>query len=138
MKFKNQLQKLMADLKLERKQFCSITGVPYGSLYDWLTTDKEPSDTRKGQIAEALGLAPDYFGALPQEPLENSKVQKAQNFTPKEASELMGVGIQFIYNGLQQGVFPWGYAVNRDGNWSYWINKNKFFSIEGFAPTTVG
>ena len=23
-------------------------------------------------------------------------------------------------------------AVNRDGNWSYWINRQKFFTIEGF------
>ena len=126
MKFKNHLKKILEGL--DRKTFCSLTGVPPSSLSIWLNSDVEPSETRKGQIAEALGLDADYFGILSDRPLN----PKEMNFTPLEASRFMGVGVQFIYNGLQQKVFPWGYAVNRDGNWSYWINRKKFFDVEGF------
>ncbi len=126
MTFKQHLKKILEGL--DRKTFCSLTGVPPSSLSIWLNSDVEPSETRKGQIAEALGFDADYFGILSDKPLN----PKEMNFTPLEASKLMGVGVQFIYNGLQQKVFPWGYAVNRDGNWSYWINRKKFYEIEGF------
>ena len=126
MRFKQHLRKILEGLN--RKTFCEMTGVPASSLSIWLNSDVEPSETRKVQIAEALGLDADYFGILSDKPLK----PKDMNFTPFEASKLMGVGVQFIYNGLQQRVFPWGYAVNRDGNWSYWINKKKFYEIEGF------
>ena len=125
MKFKQHLKEILE--QMSRKNFCSMTGVPASSLSIWLNSDVEPSRERQEQIARSLGLEADYFGALVQRPSEPKT-----SFTPLEASKLMGVGVQFIYNGLQQRVFPWGYAVNRDGNWSYWINKKKFYEIEGF------
>ena len=125
MNFKQHLKKILESL--DRKTFCSMTDVPQSSLSIWLNSEVEPSETRKAQIAKSLGLEADYFGALVQRPSEPKT-----SFTPLEASKLMGVGVQFIYNGLQQRVFPWGYAVNRDGNWSYWINRKKFYEIEGF------
>ena len=126
MTFKQHLKKILEGLN--RKTFCEMTGVPASSLSIWLTSDVEPSDERKRQIAETLGLDSDFFGVLKDEPVQPS----AGGFTPLDASRLMGVGVQFIYAGLQQGVFPWGYAVNRNGSWSYWINRNKFLLTEGF------
>jgi len=37
-----------------------------------------------------------------------------------------------IRAGLQQGVFPWGYAIQTsDHKWSYIINRKRFEEIEG-------
>lgn len=37
-----------------------------------------------------------------------------------------------IRYGLQQRVFPWGYAVQEaSGKWSYIINRRRFEQIEG-------
>lgn len=125
MKFKNHLKKILEGL--DRKTFCSMTRVPASSLSIWLNSDVEPSELRKQQIAEALGLDSDFFGVFSKE-----FQPERESFTPKEASEMMGCGVEFVHCGLQQGVFPWGYAVNRDGKWSYWINRKKFLDVEGF------
>lgn len=132
MKFKTGLKKILEGL--DRKAFCSMTGVPASSLSIWLNSDVEPSETRKQRIAEALGLDPSFFGDFGGGLLE----PKRESLTPKEASRMMGCGVEFVHSGLQQGVFPWGYAVNRDGNWSYWINRKKFFDVEGFKDDESG
>ena len=125
MKFKNHLKKILEGL--DRKTFCSLTGVPASSLSIWLNSDVEPSELRKQQIAEALGLDSDFFGVFRKE-----FQPERESFAPKEASEMTGCGVEFVHCGLQQRVFPWGYAVNRDGKWSYWINRKKFLDVEGF------
>ena len=39
-----------------------------------------------------------------------------------------------VRKGLQQGVFPWGYAVHTsDNRWSYFINAKRFAEVEGIA-----
>ena len=51
--------------------------------------------------------------------------------TVKEVSIRMGASEQFIRIGLQQGLFPWGYAVRMSPNrFTYYINRKKFESLE--------
>ena len=38
----------------------------------------------------------------------------------------MGVSEQFVRLGLQQGRFPWGYAVKMHKRYSYYINERRF------------
>jgi hypothetical protein len=47
-----------------------------------------------------------------------------------EASQLTGLPEQTIRVGLQQGVFPWGYAIRRKSTWSYYINREKLIQTE--------
>lgn len=49
----------------------------------------------------------------------------------KRCAELMGASEQFIRRGLQQGVFPWGYAVKTSTRWTYWISPEKFSQHTG-------
>ena len=42
----------------------------------------------------------------------------------------MGKSIQFVAKGLQDGVFPWGYAVKMK-DWSYFISSVKFTEYTG-------
>ena len=49
----------------------------------------------------------------------------------REVAERMDASQQFIRIGLQQGKFPWGYAVRMSKNrFTYYINKEKFMSHE--------
>ena len=50
--------------------------------------------------------------------------------TVKEAAKQMGVSEQFIRLGLQQGRFPWGYAVKMRKRYSYFINSRRFYDEE--------
>jgi hypothetical protein len=56
------------------------------------------------------------------------------NMTIEEASKLMGVSRQFIRVGLQQGILPFGYAVQISANrWTYFISKQKFLEHTGIG-----
>lgn len=43
----------------------------------------------------------------------------------------MGASEQFIRRGLQQNIFPWGYAVKMSSRWTYWISPDKFSEYTG-------
>lgn len=57
--------------------------------------------------------------------------------TVKEAAKVMGVTEQFIRLGLQQGRFPWGYAVKMKGRFSYYINSRRFMEHEEFDSKDI-
>lgn len=43
-----------------------------------------------------------------------------------KVAKLLGASEQFVRIGLQQGMFPWGYAVKMSTQWTYVITKQKF------------
>ena len=50
----------------------------------------------------------------------------------KDAARMLGMNHNTVRKGLQQGVFPWGYAVHTsEGRWGYFINAKKFAEVEG-------
>lgn len=51
---------------------------------------------------------------------------KNNRLSVEEAAKLLGANAQFIRIGLQQGVFPWGYAVKTSSHYTYFIITNKF------------
>lgn len=52
--------------------------------------------------------------------------------TVQNVAEKMNCSEQFIRKGLQNGIFPWGYAIRISGNrFTYWISKNKFIEFTG-------
>lgn len=90
----------------------------------------------QSDIAVSLGLNPDYF-----EQEENPvtfKPSKCEDGIPTltvhEVAKLMHKHTNTIALGLQQGVFPWGYAIHTsEHRWSYFINAKRFAEIEGIA-----
>lgn len=46
----------------------------------------------------------------------------AQNIRIKEAARLLGKSEQFVRIGLQQKIFPFGYAVKMSSVWTYHIS----------------
>ena len=46
-------------------------------------------------------------------------------------AHLMGVSEQFVRVALQNGVFPFGYAVKMSTQWTYYISPEKFTEHTG-------
>lgn len=46
----------------------------------------------------------------------------------KEAAAVLGVHEQFLRIGLQQGRFPFGFAVKMQKHWSYFIYEDKLLA----------
>lgn len=57
----------------------------------------------------------------------------ADRITPEVAARTMGVKRMFICKGLQEGRFPFGWAVQtgKAGTWTYWISRKKFEETTG-------
>lgn len=53
-----------------------------------------------------------------------------ETMTVAEAAAEMGKPEQWVRVGLQQGAFPWGYAVFMGSHYSYWINRKRFEEVE--------
>ena len=52
--------------------------------------------------------------------------------SPEAVAKVFRKNPNTIRAGLQQGVFPWGYAIQTsDRKWSYIINRKRFEEIEG-------
>lgn len=54
--------------------------------------------------------------------------------TVEEVAKVFHKTNETIRLGLQQRVFPWGYAIEcAGGRWSYIINRRRFEEIEGIS-----
>lgn len=49
----------------------------------------------------------------------------------EDVARVMGASPWFVRRGLQQGIFPWGYAVKGKSRWTYWINPDAFQKATG-------
>lgn len=127
MTFAEKLKRLMKEQNLTQANVKTLTGIGASSISQYLSGKNEPSKKRKKEIAVALGVQEDYFDAF----IPVAKIQKgAYNLPVKVAAKLMGKSAEWVYQGLRDGVFPWGYAVKLE-SWSYFISSVKFTELTG-------
>lgn len=134
MTFNEKLKKAMQELGINQAKVVSLTGKSKGSISQYISGKQTPPAEVQRDIAVSLGLAPDYFEQ------EVAVVQLAKNtdgirtLDVVEVAKVMHMNHNTVRKGLQQGVFPWGYAINTSENcWVYFINAKRFAEIEGCA-----
>ena len=136
MKFSEKLKQAMQQLGINQAQVVGMTGKSKGSVSMYLNDKTVPSEKVQSDIAVSLGLASDYFEQEEaQTAVKPSKCEDGiETLTVHEVAKVMHKHTNTIALGLQQGVFPWGYAIHTSTNrWSYFINKKRFEEIEGVA-----
>jgi hypothetical protein len=131
--FGEKLKEAMHELNINQAQVVGLIGKSKGSVSMYLSNQVVPPSKAQEEIALALGLAPDYFEQ--DEERERKLIKNAgaiSTISVADVASLMHMGVSTIRLGLQQGVFPWGYAVKTSENrWSYFINAKRFADIEG-------
>ena len=135
MKFAEKLKKAMQELNLNQRQVVTMTGKSKGSVSQYLSGKQIPSEDVQSAIATSLGLESDYFTKdderlviLPASEVKDGKIPR---LLPEVAATYLGMDKATIRKGLQQGVFPWGYAVQTsEHRWAYFINARRFCEIE--------
>ncbi len=138
MKFAEKLKKAMQELNLNQRQVVTLTGKSKGSVSQYLSGKQIPSEDVQSAIATALGLESDYFTKdderlviLPASEVRDGKIPR---LLPEVAATYLGMDKATVRKGLQQGVFPWGYAVQTsEHRWAYFINARRFAEVEGIA-----
>ena len=135
MKFAEKLKKAMQELNLNQRQVVTMTGKSKGSVSQYLSGKQIPSEDVQSAIATSLGLASDYFTGMDKELQVMPQLEIRDGVIPRlDVTKLMGMNHNTVRKGLQQGVFPWGYAVHTsDNRWSYFINAKRFAEVEGIA-----
>ncbi len=64
----------------------------------------------------------------------NTQDRYSSRVSVEQIAEAMNASPQYIRIGLQQGIFPWGYAVKVGKNsrrYTYWISRKRFEETEG-------
>ena len=128
--FDEKLKHAMDDLKINQSKLSALTGIGKSSISQYLSGKNVPTEARQREIAESLGLDPEYFNqdVTIAVPLDDSPIKK---LLPEHAAKLMGISKDTVRKGLQDGIFPWGYAVQTSSNrWTYFINAKRFAEIE--------
>lgn len=136
MKFNEKLRKAMQQLNINQAQVVGLTGKSKGSISMYLSGKTVPSEQAQSALAVSLGLAPDYFEQ--EESPITFKPSRCEDGIPTltvgEVAKLMHKHTNTIALGLQQGVFPWGYAIRTgEHRWAYFINAKRFAEIEGVS-----
>lgn len=128
--FSEMLKKAMQEKGMNLTALSAATGIGKSSISQYLSGKNEPPDKKKTTIAIAMGLPADYFKKVQiQSDLSSSEV----NLSVIVAAKLMGKSKEFVYQGLKDGVFPWGYAVKMGKNWSYYISPVMFQKCTGLV-----
>ena len=139
MKFAEKLKKAMQELNLNQRQVVTLTGKSKGSVSQYLSGKQIPSEDVQSVIATSLGLSADYFTGMDQEELPvmppiEVKVGTIPKLDVAKAAKMMGMNHNTVRKGLQQSVFPWGYAIHTSGKrWAYFINAKRFAEVEGIT-----
>lgn len=127
MRFSQNLEKLMRDMCISQTKLSELTGIGKSSISQYLSGKNEPSRERKREIARAFGVEDNYFDAfLPDAEIRRDSV----NVPTALIAALMGKSKLWVEKGLQDGVFPWGYAVKMK-RWSYFVSAVKFTEYTG-------
>lgn len=135
MKFSEKLRKAMQELGLNQAQVVGLTGKSKGSVSMYLNDKTVPPERVQSDIAVSLGLAADYFEQkdMPAVIVPKSK-GGIEELRIADVAQVMHKHKNTVAKGLQQGVFPWGYAIRTsEHRWTYFINKKRFEEIEGVS-----
>lgn len=127
--FSKKLKQAMQDSGMTLTALSKATGIGKSSISQYLHGKNEPAEPRKAAIAEALHLDRNYFNEPTEvNPTDDIVIPK---LLPFDVARMMGISNDTVYKGLQDGIFPWGYAIQTSPNrWTYFINAKKFFEIE--------
>jgi transcriptional regulator with XRE-family HTH domain len=132
MKFSEKLKKAMLQLGINQTQVVGMTGKSKGSVSMYLNDKTVPSVQVQSEIAISLGLDADYFEQDEEPVVKIAKSGTVQKLDVEVAAKILQMNHSTVRKGLQQGVFPWGYAIHTSENrWVYFINAKRFAEIEG-------
>lgn len=126
--FSEKLKQAMQEKDMNLTALSAATGIGKSSISQYLSGKNEPTDKRKEVIAAALGVEVDYFKKAA---IQETITCETPNLPVMVAARLMNKSKEFIYQGLRDGVFPWGYAVKMGKNWSYYISPVAFAKHTG-------
>ncbi len=106
MSFAGELKKSMERENISAAELAEKTGICKSSISQYLSGKSEPKGVAIKKIAEVMEVNYDF-----------------KNVPVFIAAEMLGKSEQFIRIGLQQGILPFGKAVQLSSKYSYHISQ---------------
>jgi transcriptional regulator with XRE-family HTH domain len=130
MSFSEKLKQAMKEKNMSQADLSALTGIGKSSISQYLSGKNEPKSKAVEKIAEAMQINTAWFTGQEQSNLNSSK-QIEKCISIEKAAELLGKSKQFIRHGLQDRIFPFGYAVKLSSRWTYHISPKQFYEYTG-------
>lgn len=126
--FKDLLKQVADERGMNNAVLAKALDVAPASVGYYLSGKVNPPDKKKEQFALALGLDADFF--------KRGEIDKdiaviGYKLPISMAARLMGISDDTLRKGLQDGVFPFGYAVKTSKKWTFWISAPRFTQETG-------
>ena len=106
-------------LGLTPTKIAELTGLPLVTVNDYILGERVPSNIE--DFSRKIGVNKNYFNDILEEDLT-----VVTNVPVTTVAKLMHKSPAWVMKGLQDKVFPWGYAVKLKNRWSYYISSSKF------------
>lgn len=132
----DKLKKILNEQKVSQKELSEKTGISANTISSYANNGCMPSDDKLAIIANALAVDVSAFISKEKTKKHNMNFKKInisvdnKNLSVTTVATLMGKSPDFVKKGLQDGVFPFGYAVKMQ-EWSYYISPIKFTEYTG-------
>ncbi len=126
--FKDLLKQVADERGMNNAVLAKALDVAPASVGYYLSGKVNPPDKKKEQFALSLGLDADFF--------KRGEIDKdiaviGYKLPIDMAARLMGISDDTLRKGLQDGVFPFGYAVKTSKKWTFWISAPRFTQETG-------
>lgn len=130
-KFCDRLKAAMSEANLTQAALAGMVDVSKASMSGYLSGKVNPPEKVKERIALALGKAHNFFQV--EEVNMEIAADGGYRLKPELAAKLMGISERTLRHGLQNGDFPWGYAIlnPNTGTHTYWISRIRFSTETG-------
>lgn len=129
--FSRQLKAAMSEAHINQTTLAAMAGISKGALSGYLSGKMVPPKKKQERIALALDKPADFFRVL--EVDAEIAADEGYRLPVGLAAALMGLDIQTVRIGLQNGDFPFGYAIKIGGSskFTYWISRIRFSQETG-------
>ena len=130
MGFNENLKSAMQEAKLTQAELVRLTGVPKGTLSQYLSGRMEPKADRVSLFEKALGVPDGYLLKEQDKQLLEIQSSYIHRISLKELAERIGVSSQNLAEAARNGDLPGLYACKGKGSkYFYIINEAVFCRV---------
>lgn len=128
--FADRLKRAMAEAHMSQSDFSAKAGISKAAISQYLSCKNQPRAEKIAHMAEVLGTTAAILMGY-ESPQTLQKVS-AERINTRTAARCLGKSENFIRNGLQNGILPFGSAVPGTGKkFIYYINPDQFREYAG-------
>lgn len=131
--FRDNLKQFMEEKDLTLSALSKESGIGKSSISQYLSGKNIPNEERIKHLADILECKVEDLVSEHEEKAEFDYPtgDEVWDVPVTLAAKLMHKKNDFVYLGLRQGIFPFGYAVKISSQWTYYISSKKFTEYTG-------